>query len=61
MCYGCAIDQRTCIGCLACTVARKTEHQVPVAQSRTWVNHIEKAHFTRDDGIVGFDTSRRIG
>jgi len=42
-------------------VARKTEHQVPVAQSRTWVNHIEKAHFTRDDGMSGFVSSRRIG
>jgi hypothetical protein len=42
-------------------VARKTEHQVPVAQSRTRVNHIEKAHFTRDDGMSGFDNSPCIG
>ena len=27
--YGFAIDQRTCIGCHACTVACKTEHEVP--------------------------------
>ena len=28
--YGFAIDQRTCIGCHACTVACKTEHEVPL-------------------------------
>ena len=35
--YGFAIDQRTCIGCHACTVACKTEHEVPVGQFRTWL------------------------
>ncbi len=40
--YGFAIDQRTCIGCHACTVACKTEHQVPVGQFRTWVKYVDK-------------------
>jgi Fe-S-cluster-containing dehydrogenase component len=39
--YGFAIDQRTCIGCHACTVACKTEHEVPVGQFRTWVKYVE--------------------
>ncbi len=89
--YGFAIDQRTCIGCHACTVACKTEHDVPVGQFRTWVKYVDsgqfpnstrdfgvlrcnhctdapcvkicptKALFTRDDGIVDFDSERCIG
>ena len=43
--YGFAIDQRTCIGCHACTVACKTEHQVPVGQFRTWVKYVEKGSY----------------
>jgi Fe-S-cluster-containing dehydrogenase component/formate-dependent nitrite reductase membrane component NrfD len=89
--YGFAIDQRTCIGCHACTVACKTEHQIPIGQFRTWVKYVDsgqfptatrdfavlrcnhctdapcvricptKALFTRDDGIVDFDSERCIG
>ncbi|WP_148571372.1 4Fe-4S dicluster domain-containing protein [Nocardioides caldifontis] len=89
--YGFAIDQRTCIGCHACTVACKTEHQVPVGQFRTWVKYVDSgtfpdskrdfgvmrcnhctdapcgkicptnALFTRDDGIVDFDSGACIG
>ncbi|MCA1836340.1 MAG: polysulfide reductase NrfD, partial [Actinobacteria bacterium] len=89
--YGFAIDQRTCIGCHACTVACKTEHEIPVGQFRTWVKYVDsgefpnstrdfgvmrcnhctdapcvricptKALFTRDDGIVDFDSDRCIG
>jgi Fe-S-cluster-containing dehydrogenase component len=89
--YGFAIDQRTCIGCHACTVACKTEHEVPVGQFRTWVKYVDKgeypsttrefgvlrcnhctdapcvaicptgALFTRDDGIVDFDSDSCIG
>ena len=40
--YGFAIDQRTCIGCHACTVACKTEHQIPVGQFRTWVKYVDE-------------------
>jgi Fe-S-cluster-containing dehydrogenase component/formate-dependent nitrite reductase membrane component NrfD len=43
--YGFAIDQRTCIGCHACTVACKTEHQVPLGQFRTWVKYIDKGEW----------------
>ena len=42
--YGFAIDQRTCIGCHACTVACKTEHEVPVGQFRTWVKYVDSGH-----------------
>jgi Fe-S-cluster-containing dehydrogenase component/formate-dependent nitrite reductase membrane component NrfD len=85
------IDQQTCIGCHACTVACKSEHQVPLGVDRTWVKYIEKgswpdtrrffsvmrcnhctdapcveicptsALFSRDDGIVDFNTDRCIG
>ncbi|PXY22177.1 ferredoxin [Prauserella muralis] len=53
--YGFAIDQRTCIGCHACTVACKTEHDVPVGQFRTWVKYVESGEFpatTRDFGVL---------
>lgn len=53
--YGFAIDQRTCIGCHACTVACKTEHQVPVGQFRTWVKYVDSGAFpatTRDFGVM---------
>lgn len=43
--YGFAIDQRTCIGCHACTVACKTEHQVPLGQFRTWVKYVDAGEF----------------
>ena len=43
--YGFVIDQDRCIGCHACTVACKEEHQVPVGVFRTWVKHIEKGEF----------------
>jgi len=39
--YGFVIDQRKCIGCHACTVACKAEHQVPVGSFRTWVKYVE--------------------
>ena len=51
--YGFVIDQDRCIGCHACTVACKEEHQVPVGVFRTWVKHIEKGEFP--------NTSRHFG
>ena len=39
--YGFVIDQTTCIGCHACTVACKTEHHVPLGVNRTWVKYVE--------------------
>ncbi len=53
--YGFAIDQRTCIGCHACTVACKTEHEIPVGQFRTWVKYVDKGRFpdtTREFGVM---------
>ncbi|MGI8971552.1 MAG: 4Fe-4S dicluster domain-containing protein [Dehalococcoidia bacterium] len=43
--YGFVIDQRKCIGCHACTIACKSENQVPVGSFRTWVKYIEKGEF----------------
>jgi len=40
--YGFVIDQDVCIGCHACTVACKTEHEVPLSVNRTWVKYIEQ-------------------
>jgi Fe-S-cluster-containing dehydrogenase component/formate-dependent nitrite reductase membrane component NrfD len=51
--YGFVIDQDRCIGCHACTVACKEEHQVPIGVFRTWVKHIEKGEFP--------NTSRHFG
>ncbi len=40
--YAFLIDQDTCIGCHACTVACKAEHEVPLGVNRTWVKYIEQ-------------------
>ncbi len=53
--YGFAIDQRTCIGCHACTVACKTENEVPLGQFRTWVKYVDSGEFpdtTRSFGVM---------
>jgi Fe-S-cluster-containing dehydrogenase component/formate-dependent nitrite reductase membrane component NrfD len=53
--YGFAIDQRTCIGCHACTVACKTEHEIPLGQFRTWVKYVDKGEYpatTREFGVM---------
>ncbi len=43
--YGFVIDNRKCIGCHACTVACKSEHEVPVGVNRTHVKYVEKGTF----------------
>lgn len=43
--YGFIIDNRKCIGCHACTVACKSEHDVPVGVNRTWVKQVEKGTY----------------
>ena len=43
--YAFLIDQDTCIGCHACTIACKSEHDVPLGVNRTWVKYIEKGTF----------------
>jgi len=40
--YGFLIDQHRCIGCHACTVACKEEHNIPIGVNRTWVKYVEK-------------------
>lgn len=40
--YGFVIDNRRCIGCHACTVACKSEHDDPISVNKTWVSYIEK-------------------
>jgi Fe-S-cluster-containing dehydrogenase component/formate-dependent nitrite reductase membrane component NrfD len=51
--YGFVIDHDRCIGCHACTVACKEEHNIPVGVFRTWVKYIEKGEFP--------DTRRHFG
>jgi Fe-S-cluster-containing dehydrogenase component/formate-dependent nitrite reductase membrane component NrfD len=43
--WGFVLDQTACIGCHACTVACKSENNVPVGAFRTWVKYIEKGTF----------------
>jgi Fe-S-cluster-containing dehydrogenase component/formate-dependent nitrite reductase membrane component NrfD len=43
--YGFLIDHSKCIGCHACTVACKSEHDVPIGTNRTWVKYLEKGAY----------------
>ncbi len=43
--FGFVIDNRRCIGCHACTVACKAEHDDPIGFNKTWVKYIEKGSF----------------
>ncbi|HEU4343563.1 MAG TPA: 4Fe-4S dicluster domain-containing protein [Candidatus Binatia bacterium] len=43
--YGFVIDQNRCIGCHACTVACKEEHNIAVGVNRTWVKYVEKGTY----------------
>ena len=43
--YGFVIDQSKCVGCHACSLACKAEHEVPLGNYRTWVKVIEKGSF----------------
>lgn len=43
--YGFVINNKTCIGCHACTVACKSEHDIPIGVNRTHVKYIEKGSY----------------
>jgi len=43
--YGMVIDTRRCIGCHACTVACKSEFDVPLGVNRSWVEYTEKGNY----------------
>lgn len=43
--YGFLIDNRSCIGCHACSTACKSENEVPLGVYRTWVKYVEKGAF----------------
>lgn len=43
--YGFVIDNRKCIGCHACSVACKSENEVPLGVNRTWVKYVETGRF----------------
>ncbi len=42
---GFVIDHSRCIGCHACTVACKSENDVPLGSFRTWVKYTEQGNF----------------
>lgn len=42
---GFLLDSASCIGCHACTVACKAEHDVPLGVNRTWVKYVEHGEF----------------
>ena len=42
---GFVLASDSCIGCHACTVACKSEHDVPLGVNRTWVKYIETGSF----------------
>ncbi len=43
--YGMLVDLRRCIGCHACSVACKSEFDVPLGVTRSWVEYIEKGTY----------------
>lgn len=43
--YGFVIDLKKCIGCHACSIACKSEHEVPLGVNRCWVKTVEKGTF----------------
>ncbi len=46
---GFVLDSGSCIGCHACTVACKSEHDVPLGVNRTWLKYVETGTFPDTD------------
>jgi tetrathionate reductase subunit B len=43
--WGMLVDQRRCIGCHSCTIACKSENNVPLGYWRSWVKGIQKGAY----------------
>ncbi|MGA9994481.1 MAG: 4Fe-4S dicluster domain-containing protein, partial [Pyrinomonadaceae bacterium] len=43
--WGKVLDQTRCIGCHACTTACKSENEVPLSVTRTYVKHVDVGEF----------------
>lgn len=43
--WGMLVDQRRCIGCHSCTVACKSENNVPLGYWRSWVKGLQRGNF----------------
>ena len=43
--YAMLVDLRRCVGCQSCSVACKSENEVPLSKFRTWVKIIEKGRY----------------
>jgi len=43
--YAMVIDTRKCVGCHACSVSCKAENDVPLGETRSWVEYVEKGDF----------------
>jgi tetrathionate reductase subunit B len=43
--YAMVIDTRRCSGCQACSIACKTEFEVPIGAVRSWVEHHEAGKY----------------
>jgi Fe-S-cluster-containing dehydrogenase component/formate-dependent nitrite reductase membrane component NrfD len=54
--FGFVIDNRSCIGCHACSTACKSENEVPLGVNRTWVKTVEQGVYP--DTRRSFQVSR---
>ncbi|MEC8999503.1 MAG: 4Fe-4S dicluster domain-containing protein [Actinomycetota bacterium] len=46
---GFVLDSGSCIGCHACTIACKSEHDVPLSVNRTWLKYVETGSHPNTD------------
>jgi len=45
--YALVLDSRKCINCKACVVACKAENQVPVGNTRNWINEARQGEYPK--------------